>query len=97
MRKLSEEEIKKELVGLEDWGIADGKLHVEYIFKDFYQAFEFMTELSKTINKLDHHPDWTNSYNKVFINLETHSAGGITDLDVKLAKSAKKLANHYLT
>src|ERR1700676_4366079 len=97
MRKLSEEVIKKELAKLEDWEIVDGKLYGEYKFKDFHQAFKFMTELSKTINIFYHHPDWTNSYNRVSMYLVTHSAGGITELDIKLAKSAKKLANHYIT
>jgi 4a-hydroxytetrahydrobiopterin dehydratase len=95
MNKLSEEEIQNELANLKNWDVVDGKLYVEYKFKDFHQAFEFMTELSKTINKFDHHPDWTNSYNRVFINLVTHSAGGITELDIKLAKAAKQLADHY--
>lgn len=91
MKKLSEAELQNELIKLEDWKLVDGKLFVEYKFKDFHEAFRFMTELSKTINKLDHHPEWTNSYNKVIIKLMTHSVNGITNLDIKLAKAAKKL------
>ena len=95
MGKLSEKEILSRLSGLDGWDAVDAKLYKEYKFKDFRQAFEFMTKLSATINKLDHHPDWSNSYNTVRISLSSHSAGGITDLDFKLAKAAEQLAQHY--
>jgi 4a-hydroxytetrahydrobiopterin dehydratase len=95
MNKLSEEEIQSRLSDLDNWDVVDGKLYKEYKFKDFRQAFEFMTKLSVTINKLDHHPDWSNTYNRVFISLVTHSAGGITELDFKLAKVAEQLAKQY--
>lgn len=96
MDKLSEDEVQKRLLDLAGWDLVDGKLYKEYKFKDFHQAFNFMNDLAITINKLDHHPDWSNTYNKVFISLVTHSAGGITELDFKLAKTAQELSDHYL-
>lgn len=95
MLKLTETEVRKRLSDLKGWNLVAGKLHAEYKFKDFLSAFEFMKKLSKTINKLDHHPEWSNSYNKVSITLVTHSAKGITELDFKLAKAAAKLYRDY--
>lgn len=91
MNKLSENDIVEKLSEIQEWKIENKKLYVEYKFKDYVSAFEFMTKLSKTINKLDHHPDWTNSYNKITISLFTHSANGITDLDFELARVASEL------
>ena len=96
MNKLSEDEVRIRLSNLKDWDKVDEKLYVEYNFKDFKSAFEFMTKFTKTINSLDHHPDWSNSYNRVFISLVTHSAGGITELDFKLAKAAADIYKDYL-
>ena len=69
------------------WQEIDNKLIKEFSFKDFKEAFEFMTKASVIINELDHHPEWTNTYNKVTIKLSTHDAGDIiTDKDRELAK-----------
>ncbi|GAN78695.1 4a-hydroxytetrahydrobiopterin dehydratase [Acidocella aminolytica] len=59
----------------------------EFTFKSFSEAFSFMTHVAMLAEKLDHHPDWSNSYNKVSISLSTHSAGGLTDKDLSLAKA----------
>ena len=92
MDKLYNKDIQLGLDKLNGWGLVDGKLYKEYEFKDFNQAFEFMELLAKVANKLNHHPDWSNSYNKVFISLATHSVGGITTADFKLAEAADKIA-----
>lgn len=66
----------------------DGKSIVqEFSFKSFAEAFSFMTHVALLAEKADHHPDWSNSYNKVRIALSTHSAGGVTEKDVALAKA----------
>jgi 4a-hydroxytetrahydrobiopterin dehydratase len=93
MKKLSAEEVKTQLPKLDGWYLENGKLCKDYTFKDFKQAFDYMTKLSSTINKLDHHPDWSNTYNKVSIKLSTHSVDGLTNTDFELAKAAEKLAN----
>jgi 4a-hydroxytetrahydrobiopterin dehydratase len=61
-------------------------------FKDFSEAFGFMARAALIAEKLDHHPEWFNVYNKVDVTLSTHDAGGLTDLDVKLAEAMDKLA-----
>jgi len=63
----------------------------EFSFKNFVDAFGFMTRVALLAQKLDHHPDWSNGYNKVSITLSTHSAGGISDLDIALAREIDKL------
>ena len=66
---------------------ADGKsIHQSYKFKTFAEAFSFMTHVALLADKMDHHPDWSNSYNKVEITLTTHDAGGVTANDLELAK-----------
>jgi len=61
-------------------------------FKDFNEAFGFMARAALVAEKLDHHPEWFNVYNKVDVTLSTHDAGGLTDLDIKLAGAMDKLA-----
>ena len=66
----------------------DGKsITQDFAFKNFAEAFSFMTHVALLAEKADHHPDWSNSYNKVSITLSTHSAGGVTEKDVALAKA----------
>jgi len=61
------------------WAVVDGKLHREFAFANFSEAFAFMTRVALIAEKLDHHPDWSNSWNKVVIDVVSHQAGGITD------------------
>lgn len=69
------------------WQEKNNKLVCEFIFKDFVQAFAFMSEVAQVINIMDHHPEWSNMYNKVSISLCTHDAGDIiTEKDQKLAE-----------
>ena len=65
----------------------------EFVFKNFQQAFEFMTLCAEYAEKIDHHPDWSNSWNKVLVSLSTHSAGALTKLDIQLAKAMDTFAS----
>ena len=85
-QKLSEDEVQVALENLAGWSLANGKLHRELKFRDFSQAFGLMTRVAMEAHLMDHHPEWSNVYNRVTIDLVTHSEGGITDLDVRLAK-----------
>ena len=69
----------------EGWAVVDGKLHRELEFKDFSEAVAFMARVALLAEKADHHPDWSNSWNKVVIDLVSHDKGGITDRDHSLA------------
>jgi 4a-hydroxytetrahydrobiopterin dehydratase len=90
--KLSDSQVREKLADLEGWALADGKLRREFKFADFVRAFGFMTSAAIEAEKLNHHPEWSNVYNKVTVNLVTHSAKGITELDFKLAKKLDALA-----
>lgn len=86
MQQLPLEIIEKEVDNMAGWTILDGKLHKEFIFDDFKTAFEFMSDAAKKCDEMNHHPEWTNIYNKVTVNLITHDAGGITQNDIDLGK-----------
>src|SRR5579862_297241 len=92
--KLSESEIEARLtaVEVEGWKSIDGKLHKSYRFHDFVEAWGFMSRVALAAEKMDHHPDWSNVYNTVDVNLNTHDAGGITTLDFELARIMNTLA-----
>jgi 4a-hydroxytetrahydrobiopterin dehydratase len=68
-----------------------GSLHGVFEFKDFTQAFGFMKRVALAANRMDHHPDWSNAYNKVTIDLSTHSVGGLTKNDFELARKIQKI------
>ena len=82
---LSEKEVALELRKLSGWRVVNGNLHRVFEFKDFSAAFGFMTRVAIAAEKMDHHPDWSNAWNKVVIDLSTHSAGGLTHNDFDLA------------
>ncbi len=86
MMKLSQADIDEELKSLSGWSVVNEKLHKEFLFESFNQAFGFMTRAAMEIEKMNHHPEWFNVYNKITIELTTHDAGGITKNDVNLAK-----------
>ena len=72
---------------------ADGKKIIrEFTFLDFKQAFEFMTLCAQYAEQIDHHPDWSNSWNRVMVQLSTHSCKGLTELDIQLAKTMDTFA-----
>ena len=77
-----------------DWSIVNEKLSKTFKFSNFIQAFGFMTEVAITSEAMDHHPEWSNVYNRVEINLITHSEGGITQLDIDLAR---EIDSHFST
>lgn len=91
LTKLSDEQIKKELVNLPGWSLVNGKLHKEFVFKDFIEAFGFMSRAALNIEKMNHHPEWFNVYNKIKVDLTTHDAGGITQNDINLARILNSL------
>ena len=92
MMRLSETEITEELKKLEGWAIKDNKLHKEFQFDSFNQAFGFMTRAAMEIEKMNHHPEWFNVYNRITVDLTTHDAGGITNNDINLARILNSLA-----
>jgi len=71
--------------------LVKGNLHRTFEFKDFKQAFVFMKRVAVAADRMDHHPNWSNAYNKVTINLSTHSAGGLTKNDFELAAKIQKI------
>jgi 4a-hydroxytetrahydrobiopterin dehydratase len=89
--KLTEEQLREELKALQGWTFENGKLHKEFVFKDFTQAFGFMTKAALYAEKMDHHPEWFNVYNKLKVDLMTHDAGGVTANDIALAKAFDSL------
>jgi 4a-hydroxytetrahydrobiopterin dehydratase len=89
--KLLEPEIAAELKKLGGWSVVMGNLHRVFEFKDFSQAFSFMTRVALAAEKMDHHPDWSNSWNKVTVDLCTHSAGGLTKNDFDLAGKIQQI------
>jgi 4a-hydroxytetrahydrobiopterin dehydratase len=92
--KLSGDARKAALAGLKGWSEASGRdaITKKFVFKDFNQAFGFMTRAALVAEKMDHHPEWFNVYKTVDVTLSTHDAGGLTDRDVKLAEAMDKIA-----
>lgn len=91
MMRLSQEEITEELKNLPGWSVVNEKLHKEIEFESFNQAFGFMTRAAMEIEKMNHHPEWFNVYNRLTIELTTHDAGGITKNDINLARILNSL------
>ena len=77
----------------EDWSVVDGYLRRELSFANFAEAFGFMAETAIVCEKSDHHPEWSNVYNRVTIQLTTHDAGGITEYDIDLARSIDAISS----
>ena len=91
MMRLSTEKISEELKNLPGWIIKEEKLHRDFEFEDFNHAFGFMTRAAMHIEKMNHHPEWFNVYNKITVDLMTHDVGGITQNDIELAKILNSL------
>ena len=96
--KLSADEIKAMLSKLSGWGALSARdaIGKSFSFKNFREAFAFMTEVAFEAEKLDHHPEWTNVYKRVDIVLSTHSVGGLSELDEKLALKIEKAASRFI-
>jgi 4a-hydroxytetrahydrobiopterin dehydratase len=84
-KKLTEAEVKERLNEAAGWTLQGGKLHRAFECKDFVAAFGNMTRVALVAEAMNHHPEWFNVWNKVVIDLNTHSVGGISELDFKLA------------
>ncbi|HET7875303.1 MAG TPA: 4a-hydroxytetrahydrobiopterin dehydratase [Methylomirabilota bacterium] len=94
--RLSDSEVAARLRDLPGWSLREGRLHRDFAFRDFAQAWAFMTEVAREAEALGHHPDWSNSYSRVSVDLLTHDAGGITVLDFELAGRIQILAERRL-
>jgi len=94
---LTDDEIEAQLAklqgGRDGWRVVDGKLHRTYRFKDFAEAFAFMTRVALVAERMNHHPEWFNVYNKVRVDLTTHDVGGISTRDFRLAAAMDGFAN----
>ena len=89
--KLSEQEIAAEAAKLPGWSVAAGKLRRTFTFQDFSEAWGFMSRVALAAEKMDHHPDWSNVWNQVTIELSTHDASGLTKNDFALAAKINAL------
>lgn len=94
--KLSTEAIEQRLPQLPEWKLAGGKLHREYKFPDFGRAMNFFATSTPAIEKMDHHPEWSNVYDRVTVDLISHDAGGITELDFRLAGMLEEIAQKLI-
>jgi 4a-hydroxytetrahydrobiopterin dehydratase len=91
IEKMSDEQISAGLNDLSGWALKDEKLHRQLKFKNFVQAFGFMTQVAILAEKADHHPEWFNVYSKVTIDLTTHEADGISQRDFALAQQINEV------
>ncbi len=89
---LPADRIQEELKTLCGWEVRDAKLHRTFRFDDFIEAWGFMSRCALVAQSMDHHPDWSNVYNTVQVDLSTHDSGGITSLDIELARKMSALA-----
>jgi 4a-hydroxytetrahydrobiopterin dehydratase len=92
--RLDRQAVDEAMAGLDGWSLADDGLSIRrtFTFRNFSEAFAFMTRAALAAEKLDHHPDWSNVYKTVEVRLNTHDAGGLTALDFELAKRMNRYA-----
>src|SRR5580704_10704098 len=93
--RLTDGQIKVGLQKLSAWVLRDGKLHREYKFGDFAEAFGFMARCALVAQKQDHHPEWFNVFNRVVVDLTTHDAGGVSARDLALAAAMEAAAGSH--
>ncbi len=93
--RLTQEQLEQALSELDGWAKLEDReaIFKSFLFKDFSTAFGFMTRAALYAEKLDHHPEWFNVYNRVDVTLATHSEKGITELDIKMARKMNRLAD----
>jgi 4a-hydroxytetrahydrobiopterin dehydratase len=91
-RKLTNTELEASLEALSDWELKDNKLHKTFVFGSFAEAIGWMTSVAIFADKIDHHPEWSNIYNRVTVDLLTHDLGAISTLDIDLAKRMQELS-----
>ena len=94
VQKLTADALNTALAKLSGWTAVAGRdaIAKTFVFKDFNQAFGFMTRAALVAEKMDHHPEWFNVYKTVEVTLSTHDAGGVTELDIKLAEAMDRLS-----
>ena len=90
--KLTEADVRQRLAGLPAWALRDGRLHRDFSFPSFVEAFGFMSSVALRAEAMNHHPDWSNAWNKVSIDLVSHDVGGISQRDFDLAAAIDELA-----
>jgi 4a-hydroxytetrahydrobiopterin dehydratase len=94
MKRLTENEIDFNLTTLKGWSLDEDRIVKNVVFKDFKEAITAMVKIGEAAEKLNHHPDWYNSYNKLNIKLGTHDVGGITMKDFELAQRIEEIINN---
>jgi 4a-hydroxytetrahydrobiopterin dehydratase len=90
---LPDDAVAERLAAHPTWSIVDGRLHRELNFTGFAQAFGFMAQVALAAEKLDHHPDWSNSWNRVVVDITNHASGGLTDRCFRLADAVDDAAD----
>jgi 4a-hydroxytetrahydrobiopterin dehydratase len=91
--KATEAEIQRFIAQHTAWSVEEDKLHCQYVFNNFIEAFSFMTKVALIAESLNHHPEWFNTYKQVAINLITHEVGGISKRDFELARKIQDITN----
>ena len=91
MKKLTEIEIEKKLANYPDWDYYDDALHTEFEFDNFKDCMSAISRIAFECEALNHHPDWRNVYNMLYITLSTHEADGVTELDFQLVEAIEKI------
>jgi 4a-hydroxytetrahydrobiopterin dehydratase len=94
--KMTDAEVSAAITRLNGWTVQNGKLHREYKFPDFKHAIDFMVAAVPGIEKMNHHPEWANVYNRVTVDLTTHDSGGITQNDFALAVLLEEVSKKIL-
>ena len=97
MKSMSKQEAQQAFAVLQQqaqapWQLQEDSLHTQWKFKDFVQAMAFMNAVAEVAERMNHHPEWSNVYNRVNVRLTTHDAGGLTHLDFALAQAMDSLA-----
>ena len=91
VKKLLKREIDTNLKALNGWRFLNNGIKKDFLFKDFSEAFAFLTRIAMISEKMNHHAEWSGVYNKVHIRLSTHDAGGVTQKDIDMASLIEKL------
>lgn len=91
---LDDAEVARRLATIPEWSFVDGRLHREFVFADFAEAFAFMTRVAPLAERLDHHPDWSNVWNRVVIDITSHDSGGPTERCFALAVAIDAVVSH---
>ncbi|HZR79773.1 MAG TPA: 4a-hydroxytetrahydrobiopterin dehydratase [Candidatus Binatia bacterium] len=90
--RLSDDDVRARIAAIAPWELRDGKLHREYRFGSFVDAFGFMASVALVAEAMNHHPEWSNVYGTVRVDLVTHDAGGISERDFRLAERMEAIA-----